>query len=342
MGQRHVNDVPHALLAVEDLCVDYHVHVDGRRALLHAVSDVSFELARGKSLGIVGESGSGKSSIARALLRLVPAAAGRVYFEGRDLLQLSGQELRRMRRDLQLIFQDPLASLDPRMSVDDTVGEPLRVFEPRLSAAARSARTAAMLEAVGLSAKHLHRLPHEFSGGQAQRIAIARALITRPRLLVCDEPLSSLDVSIKSQIANLLLQLQGELALSMVFISHDLAAVRFACDRVLVLYLGRVMELADRNAIFRAARHPYTRALLAAAPLPDPRQARQRPRAPLGGEIPSALAPPSGCVFRTRCPHAIERCSLEVPALRPVGGSLVACHRAEELTDGHALATLAG
>lgn len=337
-----MNGSPHPLLAVEGLCVDYEVRVDGRRALLHALSDVGFELGRGQSLGIVGESGSGKSSIARALLRLVPAAAGCAFFEGRDLLQLSGRELRRLRGKLQLIFQDPLGSLDPRMSVADTVEEPLRVFEPQLSAAGRRARATAMLEAVGLSAGHLQRLPHEFSGGQAQRIAIARALITRPRLLVCDEPLSSLDVSIKAQIANLLLQLQRELDLSMVFISHDLGAVRFACSGVLVLYLGRVMELADREQIFRAARHPYTRALLQAAPPPTPRVARARARPQLSGEIPSALAPPSGCVFRTRCPYAIDRCARERPVLRPVGASLVACHRAEELTAEPALATLAG
>jgi oligopeptide transport system ATP-binding protein len=337
-----VNTVPAPLLAVENLCVDYHVRVDGQRAWLHAVSDVSFQLAGGQSLGIVGESGSGKSSIARALLRLVPAAAGRVYFEGQDLLQLSGRELRRMRRDLQLIFQDPLASLDPRMSVGDTVGEPLRMFEPALSAAARSARTTAMLEAVGLSVQHLHRLPHEFSGGQAQRIAIARALITRPRLLVCDEPLSSLDVSIKSQIANLLMQLQRELGLSMVFISHDLAAVRFACSHVLVLYLGRVMELAARDPLFSAAGHPYTRALLRAALPRAPRPARARAHVGLSGEIPSALRPPSGCVFRTRCAYAVERCAREQPALRRVADSLVACHRAEELAAEPPLATLAG
>ncbi|HTT03703.1 MAG TPA: oligopeptide/dipeptide ABC transporter ATP-binding protein [Steroidobacteraceae bacterium] len=320
------------LLRVTGLSVSYRLHEAGRRAaLLHAVRDVSFELAGGQTLGIVGESGSGKSSIARALLRLVPASSGQACFDGQDLLQLRGAPLQRMRRSLQLIFQDPLASLDPRMSAEETVSEPLRVFEPALSAAERSARARVMLEAVGLSERYLPRLPHELSGGQAQRIAIARALILRPRLLFCDEPLSSLDVSIKSQIGNLLMQLQAQLGLSMVFISHDLAAVRFACSRVLVLYLGRVMELADRDALFSAARHPYTRALLQSAPLPDPRLARRRPAGTLGGEIPSPLAPPSGCVFRTRCAHAIDRCAAQIPALRRVGGSLVACHRAEEI-----------
>ena len=321
-----------SLLRVTGLSVSYRVREGrGRAALLHAVRDVSFELESGQTLGIVGESGSGKSSIARALLRLIPASSGQACFDGQDLLQLQGAPLQRMRRSLQLIFHDPLASLDPRMSAEEAVSEPLRVFEPVLPAAERSARTLTMLEAVGLSARYLHRLPHELSGGQAQRIAIARALIVRPRLLFCDEPLSSLDVSIKSQIANLLMQLQAQLGLSMVFISHDLAAVRFACTRVLVLYLGRVMELADRDALFGAARHPYTHALLQSAPLPDPRLVRQRPAAALGGEIPSPLAPPSGCVFRTRCPHAIDRCAAQIPTLRRVGDSLVACHRAEEI-----------
>lgn len=327
-----------ATLAVEGLSVNYAVRHEGRRRVLQAVREVSFTIGRGEALGIVGESGSGKSSIARALLRLIPAAAGRAHFAEHDLLQLDPGALRRLRRDLQLIFQDPLASLDPRMSVGDAVGEPLRVFEPQLPASERATRTVAMLEAVGLSAQHLQRLPHELSGGQAQRVAIARALITRPRMLFCDEPLSSLDVSIKSQIANLLMQLQRQLGLSMMFISHDLAAVRFACSRVLVLYLGRVMELADRAALFDAPRHPYSYALLQAVPLPDPRRARTPLRAALRGEIPSALTPPSGCVFRTRCLHAVQRCGLEMPRLRPLGGSLVACHRAEELAAAQALA----
>jgi oligopeptide transport system ATP-binding protein len=325
-----VNALP-ALLSVEGLSVDYRVR-DGRgHALLQAVRDVSFELAPGQSLGIVGESGSGKSSIARALLRLVPVAAGSARFQGEDLLQLRGAPLRALRRHLQLIFQDPLASLDPLMSAEQTVEEPLRVFEPHLSREERQARTVAMLEAVGLSLSHLQRLPHQLSGGQAQRIAIARALIARPRLLFCDEPLSSLDVSIKSQIGNLLAQMQEQLGLSLVFISHDLAAVRFACTRVLVLYLGRVMELADRERLFESPRHPYTRALLQSAPVDAPHLSRARPRAALRGEIPSALTPPSGCVFRTRCAYAIERCAQQIPVLRPVEGSLVACHRASEL-----------
>jgi oligopeptide transport system ATP-binding protein len=280
---------------------------------------------------VIGESGSGKSSIARALLRLVHAQSGSVQFRGVDLLGAQGTALHELRRHLQLIFQDPLASLDPRMAVGDIVGEPLRSFEPQLSKPARDERVLHALHAVGLDAGHLHRYPHEFSGGQAQRIGIARALIAAPELIVCDEPLSALDVSIKAQICNLLSDLQRQRQLSLLFISHDLPAVRFICDRVLVLYLGRVLEIADSQALFAEARHPYTRALIDSVPIPDPKRARERRVAPLQGEIPSALAPPSGCVFRTRCPLAIERCARDAPLLRQVGCSLVACHRAEEV-----------
>jgi oligopeptide transport system ATP-binding protein len=322
---------PSALLAVRELAVSYRVSFRGSQALLRAVNGVSFELARGETLGLVGESGSGKSSIARALLRLVPAESGVALFHGTDLLALSGASLQAMRRHLQLIFQDPLASLDPRMRIADILAEPLRVFEPQLSGRQREQRVLAMARAVGLAAAHLHRYPHEFSGGQAQRIGIARALIIEPELIVCDEPLSALDVSIKSQISNLLKDLQRQLQLSLLFISHDLAAVRFSCDRVLVLYLGRVMETAGCDSLFSAARHPYTRALMRAAPIPDPIAARKRRSVPLEGEVPSPLFAPSGCVFRTRCPMAVERCAREIPPLRQVGASLVACHRAEEI-----------
>ena len=315
------------VLDVRDLAVHYRVaRGGGGPALLRAVQDVSFSLHRGQTLGIVGESGSGKSSIARALLRLVPAASGRALFRGTDLLALEGDALRQARRHVQMIFQDPLASLDPRMTVEQIVTEPLRVFAPRLGRGQRRALALAMLGRVGLGSEHLARFPHEFSGGQAQRIGIARALILEPDLVVCDEPLSALDVSIKSQISNLLKDLQQELGLALLFISHDLAAVRFSCDAVLVLYLGRVMELAPRDALFATPRHPYTRALLDAVPLPDPRAARARRASPLPGELPSPLAPPSGCVFRTRCPLAEARCAHTAPPLRPVGAGQVACH----------------
>jgi oligopeptide transport system ATP-binding protein len=331
-GAQAAPQLPAVLLAVRELSVSYRVAYRGGHTLLRAVNGVSFELARGETLGLVGESGSGKSSIARALLRLVPAASGVAMFHGTDLLGLSGRRLQAMRRHMQLIFQDPLASLDPRMNIGDILAEPLRVFEPQLSGEQRLQRVLAVTRAVGLGAEHLHRFAHEFSGGQAQRIGIARALIINPELIVCDEPLSALDVSIKSQISNLLKDLQRQLHLSLLFISHDLAAVRFSCDRVLVLYLGRVMEIAGCDALFGASRHPYTRALMRAAPIPDPVAARARRSAPLEGEIPSPLFAPSGCVFRTRCPMAIERCTQEIPVLRQVGDSQVACHRAEEVS----------
>jgi oligopeptide transport system ATP-binding protein len=314
---------------VSDLSVRFAV--PGAKRWLQAVDGVSFSVERGETLGVVGESGSGKSTIARALLRLVSATAGAARFRGADLLALEGPALRAMREHLQIIFQDPLASLDPRMSVAEIIEEPLREFRPALDRAARRGQVLAMLDRVGLLPAHLNRFPHEFSGGQAQRIGIARALMLQPELLVCDEPISALDVSIKSQIANLLKDLQLAFGLSVLFIAHDLAAVRFSCDRILVLYLGRVMEIASRTALFETPRHPYTRALLQSVPIADPVLARARRAAPLGGEIPSPLAPPSGCVFRTRCPFAGSLCAEEVPRLRPVGASLVACHRAEEL-----------
>jgi oligopeptide transport system ATP-binding protein len=230
-----------------------------------------------------------------------------------------------------MIFQDGISALDPRQRIGSILAEPLEIFRPQLPHSQRRERVLAMLERVGLESLHLRRYAHEFSGGQAQRVGIARALIVEPELIVCDEPLSSLDVSIKAQITALLQQLQRDLGLSLLFIAHDLPAVQLLCDRVLVLYLGRVMEIAARDALFQTPRHPYTRALLQSVPIADPRRARARGRAPLLGDMPSSLSPPSGCVFRSRCPHAIERCAQEVPALRRVGHSEVACHRAEEL-----------
>ncbi len=315
------------VLRVEDLSVKFAV--GGR--WLQAVSDVSFTIDRGETLGIVGESGSGKSTVALALLRLVPACGGQVWFRGVELLGLEGRALRTMRERLQIIFQDPLASLDPSMTVGDIIAEPLQEHRRGLTRAERRDRVLSMTERVGLLPAHLSRYPHEFSGGQAQRIGIARALMLDPELLVCDEPLSALDVSIRSQVATLLENLQRQLELSILFISHDLSAVRFSCDRVLVLYLGRVMEIAPRDALFGAPHHPYSAALLRSAPIPDPVRARARRTPPLGGEIPSPLTPPSGCVFRTRCPLAVQRCEREKPTLRQVGASLVACHRAEEV-----------
>lgn len=320
------------LLAVRNLKVGFDVGREstfGPRRVLQAVAGVDLDLSAGEVLAIVGESGCGKSTLARAILRLVPAT-GSVRFEGTDLLALPEKEMRRYRRELQIIFQDPLASLDPRMTVEQIVTEPLHALRPDLDRRQKRLRAVAMLERVGLSGAQLRRYPHEFSGGQAQRIGIARALVVEPRIIVCDEPTSALDVSIKAQVINLLRELQSELGLSLLFITHDLATVYHLADRVLVLYLGRVMELAGARALYATPRHPYTQALLAAAPRPQtsPRKAP----APLGGELPSPVDVPAGCVFHTRCPFASERCQREVPALREVGASRVACHFAGKLT----------
>ena len=316
-----------ALLEVVDLQVRYASGSQLWNAPQYtAVAGVSFSVAPGESLGLVGESGSGKSSIARALLRLIPAS-GHIFFQGRDLLRLSAAELRAAREHLQIVFQDPLGALDPRMNVAELVAEPLREFRP---ASRRQQRqlAARMLGRVGLGAELLARFPHQLSGGQAQRVALARALMLGPQLLICDEPVAALDVSIKSQIANLLRDMRDELQLALLFIAHDLATVRYLCDRVIVIYLGRVMEIAPRAALYGAARHPYTRALLAANPIPDP--SRSRFAAPIPGEAPTLVQTPRGCVFRHRCPIAVQRCAEETPPLRAVGESVVACHRADE------------
>lgn len=323
------------LLEVRDLRVHFDLGRErffGSRRDLQAVAGVSFSLDTAETLCIVGESGCGKSTLARAILGLVPAT-GSVRFEGHELLGLTERAMRPFRRALQLIFQDPLASLDPRMTVGEIVTEPLRALYPELSPKQRRERAVAMLERVGLSAAHLLRYPHEFSGGQAQRIGIARALVVEPRIVICDEPTSALDVSIKAQVINLLRDLQHDMQLALLFISHDLAAVRHVANRVLVLYLGRVMELADARALYEKPLHPYTRALLASIPQADPTLADTARPAPLPGEPPSPIDVPSGCVFRTRCPYAIDRCKLQVPALRAVRDRVVACHRAEELND---------
>jgi len=291
-----------------------------------AVADVSFDLAPGETLGVVGESGCGKSTLGRSILRLIEPTEGRVVLDGRDITALTGEELRRTRRDMQIVFQDPVSSLDPRMTVADIIAEPLTVFEPGLNRAGRHARVLEIMDRVGLAAAMVNRYAHEFSGGQAQRIGIARAIVAKPRLVVCDEPVSALDVSIQAQIINLLIELKRTLGLTLIFISHDLSVVRHISDRILVLYLGRVVETGARDAVFGAPRHPYTRALLAAALVPDPSSAARDLAVP-GGEVPSPINPPSGCPFRTRCPLAEGRCAGERPVLRELqDGRRVACH----------------
>jgi len=335
-----VNPSPEApLLEVHDLEVRYPLH-GGRRgaSTLTAVAGVSFRLDQGESLGVVGESGSGKSSLARALLRLTPAA-GRALFLGHDLLRLQGEALRATREHLQIIFQDPHGALDPHLRIADIVAEPLREFPPPPPARQDEA-VRRMLARVGLGAELLGRYPHQLSGGQAQRVGIARALILHPRLLICDEPMAALDVSIRAQITNLLRDMRRELGLSLLYIAHDLASVRYLCERVMVLYRGRVMELAGREALFGHAQHPYTRALLAAEPIAQPLPAAPAPSAPPASTAPpapgDAVASPAhaaGCVFHARCPLRVARCRAETPTLRAVAGHQVACHRAGEAVE---------
>jgi oligopeptide transport system ATP-binding protein len=297
---------------------------------LRAVQDVSFAVARGEVLGLVGESGSGKSTIGNLVLRLDEPTAGRIHFDGADITTASERTLAQFRRRAQPIFQDPFSSLDPRMTVEQIVAEPLVVHGLAKGRAARRVRVVDLLHMVGLSDAHLARYPHQFSGGQRQRIGIARALAVAPELIVADEPVSALDVSIQAQIVNLLRDLQRRLGLAMIFIAHDLAVVEYISDRVAVLYLGRIMEVAPARHIVRTPKHPYTRALLSAVLEPDPD--RKRTREVLQGELPSPMYPPSGCVFRTRCRYAVAECAATVPPLRTVAaGHVAACIRVDEI-----------
>ena len=282
---------------------------------VRAVDDVSFDIRKGEAVGLVGESGSGKSTIGRSVLKLVEPTAGEIVFEGVDLATLSARRMRAYRRHLQIIFQDPYASLNPRRRVGDTLGEALSTHGLH-PGPARAERIAELLRLVGLAPEHARRFPHEFSGGQRQRIGIARALAVEPRFIVADEPVSALDVSIQAQVINLLADLRERFDLTMLFISHDLDVVEFVCDRIVVLYLGKIMEIAPAAAMYATPLHPYTQALLAASPRPDPDARRERRL--LQGDIPSPVDPPSGCVFRTRCPYAQAACAVTVPALREV------------------------
>lgn len=316
------------LLQVQDLSVQFSVQ-GARGGQLRAVDGASFEIAAGKTLGVVGESGCGKSTLARALLRLVPIAGGRLSFDAVDYTSADERTLRPMRRAMRMVFQDPMSSIDPRFTVAQAVREPLDIFERQLSRAERNREVGAALERVGLGASFARRYPHELSGGQNQRVSIARALIGGPRLLICDESVSALDVSIQAQILNLLTDLQRDTGIALVFISHDLSVVRHISHRLLVLYLGRVMEYGDAATIFRAPRHPYTRSLLDAVPIADPARAREKAAAvqSLAGDLPSPLDPPSGCVFRTRCPRATPQCKVAQPRLQDSDrDSQFACH----------------
>ena len=325
------------LLSVRDLRVSFPIRRSGDlpwRApqQLHAVGGVDFDLMPGETLGIVGESGSGKSTLARALIGLAPAAGTARWADGVDLIGLPARKMMRYRSDIQMIFQDPLASLNPRMTVGQIIAEPLRTHHRGLARDVVKARVKDLMDRVGLLPNQINRYPHEFSGGQCQRIGIARALIVQPKLIICDEPVSALDVSIQAQVINLLSELQRDLGLALIFIAHDLAVMRHISDRVLVMYLGRVMELAEAEALYAAPAHPYTQALLSAVPVPDPQRARAKQVVPLRGELPSPMAPPSGCVFRTRCPRAQDLCARERPALAGSAAHLQACHFPGPLT----------
>jgi len=324
------------VLRVQDLAVYFKIREGGllrpKTHTLMAVNGVSFDLNAGETLGIVGESGSGKSTLARALLALIKPNRGRVLWLGEDLHKLDDEELRKKREDLQIVFQDPLAALNPRMTVRDIIAEPLWTFFPKIARVQVDERVRGVMKMVGLLPNQINRYPHEFSGGQCQRIGIARALVLNPKLVICDEPVSALDVSIQAQIVNLLKDLQKKLNLSLIFIAHDLSVVKHISDRVMVMYLGRTMELSSRDNLYKKPLHPYTSALVKAVPVPDPKLARAEADIGLTGDMPSPLDPPAGCVFHSRCPYRIKRCQLEVPPLRRMeNGDWVACHRAEEL-----------
>ncbi len=321
------------LVTVKDLQRHFPVRaglLKRKVGVVKAVDDVTFDIYRGETLGLVGESGSGKTTTGRVILQLDIATGGDIDFAGNNVLALSNSDLRALRPRMQTIFQDPHACLNPRMTVASIVGEPLREHEKMLSAD-REARIHELLKLVGLAPEHANRYPHEFSGGQRQRIGIARAIALNPDFIVCDEPIAALDVSIQAQVVNLLLELQEELGLTYLFISHDLSMVRHMADRVAVMYLGKIVELAEVDDLYDRPLHPYTQALQSAVPVPDPIVERSRERVILEGDIPSPSNPPSGCRFRTRCPIATERCESEEPEFREVrAGQWVACHYADQ------------
>jgi oligopeptide transport system ATP-binding protein len=317
------------ILSVENLKVHFTVSKKGswfKKTKLRAVDGVSFDLFKGETLGVVGESGCGKSTLARAILRLLPSTSGSVTFFGKDLLALKKEQMRATRKDIQIIFQDPLASLNPRMTALEIISEPLVTFFPSMKRDEVRSKVTKLMNLVGLIPEHMNRYPHEFSGGQCQRIGIARALILDPKVIVCDEPVSALDVSIQAQIINLLKKIQRDLGLTLIFIAHDLSIVKYISDRVMVMYLGVPVEIGTKEEIYRNPQHPYTKALLSAVPIADPKLERQKQVQILYGDLPSPSNPPSGCRFRTRCPIADENCAKIVPQLeKKKNGVKVSC-----------------
>ncbi|MEV6369873.1 dipeptide ABC transporter ATP-binding protein [Micromonospora musae] len=324
------------ILEVRDLVKHYPIHrgVVFKKTIGHvkAVDGVSFELRQGETLGVVGESGCGKSTLARVLMNLEKPTAGSVHYKGQDISKLSGGALRRLRRQIQLVMQDPYTSLNPRMTVGDLIGEPFEIHPEVAPKGSRRGKVKELLDLVGLNPEHINRYPHQFSGGQRQRIGIARALALRPEIIVCDEPVSALDVSIQAQVMNLLEKLQAEFGLSYVFIAHDLSVVRHLSNRVAVMYLGKIVEVGTEDEIYERPTHPYTQALLSAVPVPDPTVREHKAIIRLTGDVPSPANPPSGCRFRTRCWKAQEVCAREVPLLQIRSGSdhPSACHFAEK------------
>ncbi len=321
-GTAHLRSDEDVVLRVEDLNVEFHTSA----GTVHAVSGISLDVKAGETLGLVGESGCGKSTTGRAIMQLPPPTSGHVHFEGKDLASMSGQQLREVRTRLQFIFQDPISSLNPRRKVKDIVAEPLRIWK-RGSEAERKARVAEVLDAVGLDPEVAsEKRPHQFSGGQCQRISIARSLVLEPSLVICDEPVSALDVSVQAQILNLLEDMKERYGLTLIFIAHDLAVVKNISDRVAVMYLGKICEVGSPDDLYASPAHPYTAALLRSIPVPDPAVPPAQDGL-LTGDLPSPLDPPSGCRFRTRCPNAQERCALEEPQVRAIGDEhYVACH----------------
>jgi oligopeptide/dipeptide ABC transporter ATP-binding protein len=320
------------LVQVRDLKMHFPIRsgflIQRQVGAVRAVDGVNFDVLRGETLGLVGESGCGKSTTARLITRLLTPTAGTISWEGRDIAGLSRKELKPLRREMQMIFQDPYSSLNPRKTVGTIIGEPFIIHGVESDERRRKVLVQALMEQVGLNPEHYNRLPHQFSGGQRQRIGVARAIALKPKLIVADEPVSALDVSIQAQILNLLKELQKDLGLTIIFIAHDLSVVRHTCDRVAVMYLGKIVELAHSDELYHHPRHPYTGALLSAVPVPDPRLARNKHRQVLGGDVPSPSNPPSGCRFHTRCPKFVEgTCDVLDPPLEPKeGGNVAACH----------------
>ena len=325
------------VLRVQDLAISFSSDTGGllqrQEREIRAVDGISFELFAGETLGIVGESGCGKSTLARAILGLLKPNRGRVMWMGDNLTELDEEAMRQRRKELQIVFQDPVASLNPRMTAGDIIAEPLWTFYPNMDRLQVEERTRGMMKMVGLLPNQINRYPHEFSGGQCQRLGIARSLVLNPRLLVCDEPVSALDVSIQAQIVNLLQDLQKKLGLALIFVAHDLSVVRHISDRVLVMYMGQAMEVSEKDRLYLKPLHPYTNALMKSVPIPDPkRAAAARRESWLTGDMPSPFDRPKGCIFHTRCPYCVKRCEADVPALRRMeNGDWVACHRAEDL-----------